>query len=104
MTELIAGKRYKVTFEATAQYRPSGVALVYDNPLGIHAYLDELPTNITVEVVEPPIVTFEPGDRVKSKVNGWEYTVGHNGYYCHDNDHVYQSAFVFTSEHFDKVD
>lgn len=102
MTDLKAGRRYRVTFEADAKNKAGGVALSFNGYN--YAYPDELPENATFEELPPPVVQFEPGDRVKSKVDGREYTIAVNGYFDYANNQIVASSYKFTSEYHDKVD
>lgn len=66
---------------------------------------------VTVEKVEPPVVVFKPGDRIRRKLtNGWdipyEITVADEGYLQHHSGGrvVWRGTRLeFTSEDFEKV-
>jgi hypothetical protein len=59
---------------------------------------------VTVEKIEPPVVTFKPGDRVRDRFcTNIEFTVGRNGYFDHLNGRVVLSSNDFDSRHFELV-
>lgn len=40
---------------------------------------------VSIEKIEPPVEVFKPGDRVRSKASGAEFTLGEDGYLAHRN-------------------
>lgn len=46
-------------------------------------YVDTTSDEVAVEKIEPPVVTFEPGQTVRNKASGRLYSIGSDGYYSH---------------------
>lgn len=58
-----------------------------------------------VEKIDPPVVKFKPGQRVRDKkVSEWEYTVGFNGYFDHGSNEVVKTSRAFTSRYYELVE
>lgn len=102
MIKFERGKRYKVSFEAEAMNTEEFYWSASDGRV-THFHLEDFPADATFEKLPDPVVTFEPGDRVKSRGNGWEYTVGVNGYFCHNTNQIYESHYRFQSDQYHKV-
>ena len=55
--------------------------------------------------IDPGVVTFKPGQMVRSKsIEAWSYTIAENGYLAHHMGHLYVSSKVFTSEDYELVE
>lgn len=96
------GKRYKVSFDAEAMNTKEFYWSTSDGRVR-NFHLEDFPADATFEELPDPVVRFEPGDRVKSKSDGWEYTIGVNGYFCHNNNQIYSSSFRFWSDQYEKI-
>ena len=62
---------------------------------------------VSITVLTPPIVTFKPGDVVRSKALGFLYTIGRdNGYLSHAEGFRWWPDLgdKFTSEHYELVE
>lgn len=67
-------------------------------------------TTMTIEKIEPPVVTYGPGQTVRSRT-GKVYSVGQDGYFSHGSGNFYEWAPVgatpsdfFKSDTFEPVD
>lgn len=68
----------------------------------------------TVEKIEPPVVQFQPGDRLRSKVgSAFEVTLGHEGYIHHGAANIFTKysggpgkpeSMGFNSSRYEKID
>ena len=58
-------------------------------------------TTVKVEVVERLVTTFKPGDRVRNKGTGNEYTLGVGGFFSHQKYEWTNSNRDFTSKAFE---
>lgn len=107
MSEYKTGDRVRVSFEAEIK------TIFDDGDLGfelVDHYSTEIPHegNFSIEKVEPPVVTFQPGDVVRRKEDGLLYLVTLGGWVpigwgwsvfmdC-------SPAFPFTSRYYEKVE
>lgn len=83
------GDRIRVALEGRASVETQGFDLILDN--GTSRYFSNhdsgtlYDANTKVTKIEPPVVTFKPGDVVKSKKTGYIYTLAEGRYFDHTN-------------------
>lgn len=58
---------------------------------------------VSVEKIEPPVVTFKPGDVVRSKSDGDVRTLSQRGWINHTYGSYHESSAKFTSENYELV-
>lgn len=59
---------------------------------------------VSVEKVAPPVVTFKPGDVVRSRVGGYAYTLTEGGYVAHHSGRFHRDDEPFTSQDYGLVE
>lgn len=81
----------------------------FDDNTYITEVNDGAPFLVSIEKIEPPVVTFKPGDVVRSKRNPkWLYTIGQRGYTQHTDGAYFADGpraceDVFTSADYELV-
>ena len=102
---LKTGDRIRVTIEG--EYT-SGEHIKYPGTYGPERLFEVMSSGrdtVTVEKIEPPVVVFKPGDRVRDKAaTADHFLVLNKGYVDLTNNIYNEQDFKFTSEHFERVE
>ena len=113
-SDIQVGDKVRVTIEDEVVRVARGGRKVYlkneAGDLGEDLWFDLDEDNCKFEVIEKKVVTFKPGDVVRSKALEFLYTIGKGGYLCHAGGHrwyadigTFKAAGHFTSEHYELV-
>jgi hypothetical protein len=105
----VAGDRVRVVAEGEVESADEhGFTIGPQFPV---IYEDDKDLIVSIEKIDPPVVTFKPGDAVRDSRTKSVYSIGRTGYLSHLDGMFYQWAPVgltspdyFTSRGFDKVD
>jgi len=104
MSEIKKGDWVRLTIEGEVDEVVYFGSYISTPKVKIGKYMYSLDERYTVEKTEPPMVTFKPGDRVRSKRTGNEFTIGHGGYFSHQRHFWNGRVATFTSKVFELVD
>jgi hypothetical protein len=110
VSDFKVGDRVRVTFEAEVvgeDWHPGACLCCRpkDGPKIRENYLDQ--PGVTVEVLEPPVEVFKPGDLVRHKHWGSVYVIKKSGWVAVGGDRVAESDTpfeLFTSKHYERVE
>ena len=106
MSDIQVGDKVRVTIEdEVVETGRDGQTIFLKNESGGRLWFDLDVDNCTVEVIGKAIVTFKPGDVVRSiQYPKYKYTVAAGGYLTHQYGFEYhKSGPPFTSEHYELV-
>jgi hypothetical protein len=99
-----AGDRVRVVLEGAVRKQPLNGQFIVGRSGQANHIIPDAAHVVSVELIEPPVVTFKPGDTVRAKVTGYHYTIGSNGYYDHRARRVWSPTAAFTSEGYERVE
>lgn len=105
MSDIKKGDLVRVTIEGVIHDSEGLGIFLHDGC----TYINTKKPGVSVERIEPPVVQFKPGDRLRRR-NGmaYEVTLGVDGYLHHSTDHFFRFSDplprgFFNSERFEKI-